>query len=88
MPRYLKGGAIVLWDKHTLLGASVIEAIETGSTVKTVYRCGRCGKASIKARKRLQPRFRCDSCGTEFETPTTTTERVTTYRVTPRRRLD
>src|SRR3954454_15661566 len=48
---------VLLWDKHRLLGASVVEQIVIGEGPKTIYRCKQCGKASIKRRKVKQPFF-------------------------------
>ena len=42
------GDLIVLWDKSAVIGASVIEAIETGRAEKVLYRCSRCSKADIR----------------------------------------
>jgi ribosomal protein S27AE len=74
------GDAIVLWDKKQLLGASVVEEIRTRRVRKKFHACRRCGKAGIKPRKTLAPRFRCGSCGAVFDDPKTTTGTVTAYR--------
>ena len=73
------GDFIVLWDKHRLIGASVIESIATDAVDKALYRCPACHKASIKQRKRMLPSYKC-KCGTQFDRPSTQIERVTTYR--------
>jgi predicted RNA-binding Zn-ribbon protein involved in translation (DUF1610 family) len=72
-----KGDAVVLWDKKTSIGASVIESIETAENTKSVYSCPYCGKAHIKARKTKQPRYRCFNCGSDFDEPVTTPKNVT-----------
>ncbi len=74
------GDAIVLWDKRTLLGASVIDTIHTAEEVKTVNRCPSCGRASLKTRATLQPRHRCFSCGSLFDEPATETVEIISYR--------
>jgi len=74
------GDLIVLRDKASLLGASVIESIEAGTGSKEVRRCPQCGKSTIKNRKKLTPSFRCFGCKHETDTPTIATEAVTTLR--------
>ena len=73
------GDAIVIWDKHWLIGASIIEEIEMGETVKPVYRCPHCERSGIKARRNRSPRFRCYKCRREFEEPHVIDQAVTTY---------
>jgi ribosomal protein L37AE/L43A len=74
------GDRVVLWDKHTLLGASSIESIEEGRRSKKFHSCPKCDKAGIKERKTLKPRFRCHGCGATFDHPDTHSRRVRTYR--------
>jgi HNH endonuclease len=76
------GDRVVLWNKHQLIGASVVEGVEVGEGPKTSYRCKECGKASIKRRKAKRPFFRChnQNCKAEFDDPITETVRVLTYR--------
>lgn len=74
------GDPVVLWDKSTSLGVSVVEAIETDTAQKMVYRCRECGQAGIKARKSLTPRYKCFKCKAEFDEPTILVQPVTTYR--------
>ncbi|MDP1820901.1 MAG: HNH endonuclease signature motif containing protein [Acidimicrobiales bacterium] len=74
------GDPIVLWDKRQSLGMSVIEEIQTGFADKILRRCPSCGLAGIKARKGLQPRYKCYKCKAEFEEPVAHVERVQTYR--------
>lgn len=74
------GDLIALWDKHSLLGVSTIEAIEEGRSPKQFHSCRSCGKAGIKERKTKKPRYRCHECGSAFDRPRTRTRRVTTFR--------
>ena len=78
------GDAIVLWDKHSLLGASVIEHIEKGNGTKLRHTCPKCDKAGIKERKTFAagsiPRFKCYKCKAEFDVPVSRQESITTYR--------
>jgi hypothetical protein len=74
------GDAVVLWDKHSLLGASVVESIEQRRISKKLYSCPSCELAGIKARKTVRPRFKCYKCGATFDKPRTRSQRVTTYR--------
>ena len=73
------GDAIVLWDKKTSIGASVIESIGLGSESKTLKKCPHCGKAGIKARKGKAPKYKCYKCGGVFDQPQTQTIPITTY---------
>jgi ribosomal protein L37AE/L43A len=74
------GDAIVLWDKKVLLGASVIDAIESAEGTKTTYSCPRCGQAHLKARKTKRPIYKCFKCGHVFDKPTRNFRDITTYR--------
>ncbi|WP_420485473.1 HNH endonuclease [Intrasporangium calvum] len=73
------GDRIALWDKHVLLGASVIEDVRVGTAVKALHRCPHCGKAGIKARRTKSPRYKCYKCLGIFDTPKTVEVDVTTY---------
>lgn len=74
------GDHLVVRDKHVLLGLSVIDRIETHEGTKVRFRCPRCETATIKARKTRRPRFRCYSCGAEFDERSERVEPVTVYR--------
>lgn len=74
------GDRIAIWDKSQLLGASMVETIETDTALKTLYRCPGCERAGIKARTIKSPRFRCSSCHLSFDEPLTKSHSVTTYR--------
>lgn len=74
------GDRIVIWDKHTLLGVSTVEAIEEGRLRKQFHSCRDCGKAGIKERKTKSPRYRCHECGATFDRPRTSSREVTTFR--------
>jgi hypothetical protein len=47
------------WDTHTVLRASVIERVDTGSQMKAIYRCRGCGQSNFEARKTMSPKYRC-----------------------------
>lgn len=72
------GDIFVMWDKVTLLGCSVIEAIDIGSRSKQLFRCPQCGKAGIK--RRFDGSYRCHKCKHQFDTPVKIDALVTTYR--------
>lgn len=74
-----EGQPIVLWDKKSSLGMSIIESIDQGTAVKTVYSCPSCGKAHIKARKNKIPRYKCFACQNNFEVPASKRVEVTEY---------
>lgn len=74
------GDVIVVWDKKTALGVSVIDRVDTGRALKTLYKCPRCGRTSIKRRSHKAPLYRCQtSCGFEFDVPVAETVPVCTY---------
>jgi predicted RNA-binding Zn-ribbon protein involved in translation (DUF1610 family) len=73
------GHPIAVWNKTMLLGASVIEEIRRGQAEKRLYRCPQCGRASIKARRELRPRYRCNDCHGVFAEPHSFTKPVETY---------
>jgi len=75
-----EGDLVAIWDKHVLLGVSVIDSIETERTEKNVMKCLNCRRATIKRRKELLPRFRCYGCSSEFDSPLTASVSVTQYR--------
>lgn len=74
------GDAVAFWDKRRLLGLSVVEEISTVIVTKPLFRCPVCHKASIKGRKTLTPRFRCQDCTALFEEPESELTRVTQFR--------
>lgn len=73
------GDCIVIWDKKTLIGASIIQSISSNSGSKPVYSCPRCDKAFIKKRETLKPAYRC-RCKFEFDTPSRKEIKVTEFR--------
>lgn len=73
------GDVIALWDKHTLLGVSVIEEIRTTQTQKPIYKCPNCGNSSIKARSVQRPTYRCYGCKHEFDLAIRQDKEVTSY---------
>jgi hypothetical protein len=73
------GDPIVLWDKRTLLGVSIIERIDQGNATKPVYRCSICGGSNIKPRKTQTPPWRCFKCKQNFDQPDVQRITVGTY---------
>lgn len=75
------GDAIVVWDQRRLLGASVVEKVESRSSAKQLSRCPKCGRGKELSRpRRVSPRFTCGSCGHPFDEPTYQTVAVTAFR--------
>lgn len=74
------GDALVLWDSNNLLGASVIDRIDTGASTKLVARCPECARSNVERRKKLTPPYRCYDCKEEFDAPKTNSQEVRTYR--------
>lgn len=73
------GDAIVVWDKKSSIGASVVESISIATEAKTLKKCPHCGKAGIKIRKQLTPAYKCYKCGGLFIEPKLVVKNVTTY---------
>ncbi|MFI2284153.1 HNH endonuclease [Nocardia beijingensis] len=73
------GDAIVVWDNEELVGASVIEAIESWEGTKARGRCPGCNDTGFKRRAKAKPTFRCD-CGAIFENPVIEEVPATHYR--------
>ncbi len=73
------GDLIALWDKHRLLGVSVIDEISEAERTKKLFRCPECGAANFKARKQKVPTFRCYECRAEFEKADGVSKSVTAY---------
>jgi hypothetical protein len=74
------GDVIALWDKASLVGASVIERIEEADSTKIRNRCPNCTQTGFAPRKFRQPRFLCRDCAHEFDEPVAETIAVHTYR--------
>ncbi|GAA4377373.1 hypothetical protein GCM10023088_37130 [Actinomadura verrucosospora] len=74
------GDVIALWDTHTLLGLSVIEAIEEGLGRKELRACPACGRADVAPRKTMSPEYKCWKCGDDFDQPLIREVEVKTYR--------
>lgn len=75
------GDCILLWDKKSSLGLSVISDIDVSSGYKDLHHCPFCEKSDIKKRKTLSPLYRCGACKHEFDEPSTTYDvSVTEYR--------
>ncbi len=75
------GDVLVLWNKKVLLGVSTVEQIDIGDGIAKRGLCVACGRASISARKRKTPKYKCSKCKAEFnEDPTIVEIPVTTYR--------
>jgi hypothetical protein len=73
------GDVLVMWDTKTLLGASVVERINTDTATKDVYRCRNCHGANFLPRKTMSPGYRCFACKAEFDEPIPIKKEVTTY---------
>ena len=74
------GDAIVLWDKEFLLGAGVIDRLDTGSDQKPRYRCPVCRKTKMQIRKKKKPPYWCPECKQGITDPTKEIISVDTYR--------
>lgn len=74
------GHVVLLRDREWALGAARVERIDTvPERIKIRKRCPSCASTDFKHRKRLQPTYRCTSCGHEFEVPANEDVSVTVY---------
>lgn len=64
-----RGDPVAIWDKDRLLGISVIEEIHKESKEKLLFKCPHCGKAGIKSRQTMSPRYKCYKCKGVFDNP-------------------
>ena len=64
--RLQSGDYLALWDGTELLGISVIESIEVGSSVKRIARCPVCTSTDVRLRKRASSAYKCGKCKEEF----------------------
>ncbi|MFE1976621.1 HNH endonuclease [Streptomyces hygroscopicus] len=78
------GDIIVMWNSDTLLGISVLEAIDSKMGTKDIHRCPQCNDTEINPRKTKTPVFRCANkeCNFEFDEPAKETKAVKQYRGT------
>ncbi|GGK23772.1 hypothetical protein GCM10011583_64630 [Streptomyces camponoticapitis] len=74
------GDVIALWDSETLLGLSVIEAIDVGEGEKNSPYCPYCGKADVATRKTMTPVYKCWKCRKTFDQPGWRHKNVKTFR--------
>jgi hypothetical protein len=74
------GDRLVFWDEVSLIGASTVASIDQKPGTKNISRCPHCSTTNVASRKTKSPRFRCDDCHEEFETPSVTEVEVTHYR--------
>jgi ribosomal protein L37AE/L43A len=78
------GDIIVMWNGESLLGISVLEAIDSKPGVKDVHRCPNCNDTEINPRKTKTPVYRCANkeCNFEFDEPVKEPKQVKQYRGT------
>lgn len=74
------GDVVVLWDKTTVRGVSVLDEVDLGVAEKSVYSCPACGLASFKERKTKLPRYLCFKCGATFSERRSEDKKVITYK--------
>ncbi|MBY6687218.1 HNH endonuclease [Rhodococcus sp. BP-149] len=75
------GDALVVWDQKRLLGASVVERVDSEPGTKEQKKCPYCGPGrSLDERLTLTPRYKCGRCKNEFDVPLTANIDVTVYR--------
>ncbi len=65
--RQIRQGDLAVLRSTELLGLARIARLESGPGTKKLRRCPECGKTSLKPRKTLTPRYRCDSCKATFD---------------------
>ncbi len=73
------GDAIVLWDRHQLIGAGIIERIDKGKGEKVVFRCPGCNKSGVQTRKTKEAPYYCPRCKIGVNQPEEKKVQVSTY---------
>jgi hypothetical protein len=75
------GDIIVIFDKHNLIGSSIIDSISVEKSNKLRMRCPECGTPKFQSRKTKLPLFRCGNpkCLHEFDDPISEIIEVTGY---------
>lgn len=73
------GDRVVIWNKKTSLGASVVDAIQIDEGIKPVFRCPDWGLSGIKPRRTRTPLYHCHKCGAEFDPPVTQEVEITSH---------
>lgn len=74
------GDALVLWDRHKLLGFGIIQTLEMSPGNKTTYSCPNCGKSGVQTRKKMTSRYYCPKCKSRFNNAKTEVISVDKYR--------
>jgi len=77
--RVAVGDVLVVRDRYLVLGFGVVERIDRRLGVKQMRRCPVCRTADLSLRKRIQPKYRCNDGGHEFEVPLEVPTEVTIY---------
>ena len=77
--RQIREGDLAVLRSSELLGLARIARLESAPGTKELRRCPECGKTSLKPRKTLTPRYRCDSCNATFDEPRIEEAEVTKY---------
>lgn len=74
------GDAIVLRTKTRVLGIAQVQQISTlQHSEKLRQRCPNCNATALKARRSISPKWRCQKCGGEFDSPVVEKLEVTAY---------
>lgn len=77
--RVSRGDIVLLRDRNKLLGVARVERVTSREGPKKRYRCPHCGTATIRERKTLTPRWRCEK-GHLFDVRSEETVTVTKYK--------
>ena len=72
------GDLFFVRDKAHLLGVGIVEAIRQHPAEKERSRCPACGSTALKARKNIEPRWKCKN-GHEFDEPIQEKAKVIAY---------
>ncbi|MER6972611.1 hypothetical protein ABT304_16245 [Nocardioides sp. NPDC000445] len=73
------GDRVVVWDKRTLVGHSVIEKIDRKDGTAERRLCSNCLRPNITYRKTKTPDWRCQKCLTDFDKPVVDLAEVVHY---------
>jgi 5-methylcytosine-specific restriction protein B len=74
-----KDDLLIIRDRENLIGYAEVSHIESDSVKKKLVKCPNCGRADLRKRKNLIPKYLCVDCRNEFENPIVEEKEVTKY---------
>ena len=74
-----KDDLLIIKDRENLIGFAEVSHIESEPFTKKLVKCPNCGKADLRKRKNIAPKYLCVDCRTEFEIPRIEEKEVTKF---------